>query len=343
MQGKKLKPVYTRWWFWSVLSFPICIVLSLFGLSVDVSSTLFIISVPSIPLGFFLFSLYKRAKGAADSDPSPTHSVASAHSDCAPVAKHSPADSNVVSNPDVPSRRTAAVKRDKIPASSAKTADKVLASANRLIPSRTDPEIVHFERFPHLLNGQNLVYQYGGVSAIPNAETRRLASEIASSESWELEFLQKDDQIFLLKDGVTLGQLAERVEMVSDWLQRQELVRVFLNRLDSASNLQVQLAFYRDEKKRLSHRETTICKLTHCGGEDRQMEISCLEVGELLSFEEDFDSNDLVWIVASDYIGALPKRIASRYLDEGAAAVFVEALETNEETYKITPHVKIYW
>lgn len=121
MQKIRRKPIYGRWWFWSLLSFPICVFLSVFGLSVDTSVNLFMLSIPGIPLGFFLWSkISKRIRCTQQVD----------------------ADDTTASDKPLPS---IIIEEDSIsPTTLPRTATSV---ENKTISARVSPEIARIKKY----------------------------------------------------------------------------------------------------------------------------------------------------------------------------------------------------
>lgn len=190
-----------------------------------------------------------------------------------------------------------------------------------------------------------LVYQYGKVKFIPNSAAEALALDMQRKNSWELIIKLSGEDLNLYWESREIGKLIDRVDMVKDWINRGDLLKVWLENIGSSGNF-VRLAFYRDEMKRLADKESSVVKLTRCYNEDAQFSMSGLKDGEKLDFDDNYESDDpdgTIWITYGSAIGTLPKRTAQRYLNEGAAAVFLDHLDYDIEKDKEIPYVKIYW
>lgn len=181
-------------------------------------------------------------------------------------------------------------------------------------------------------------YYYSDIAFNPFPTAEQLALEMQQTNDWSLEAVKAGSGISLNYHGRPLGVLdnADKAKMVSDWIERGDPFLVFLSHYGEKNT--VAIAFYLDEQSRLSYRESTVSKLTRYAGEDAQFSLSLMSDGEPLDFDEEDDG-----IVAISDIGYLPKSVAARYNQEGAAGVFVDHIDYDDEKDKYIPYVKIYW
>ncbi len=198
---------------------------------------------------------------------------------------------------------------------------------------------------PKLIGEEVQLYRYGSV---PFIQAKNAAAEIAkmkNAKSRDLDYKIQDENCVLLHDGVLIGTLTERYDMICDWHARGDTIKILLQSYCENGTATVNIGFYRNEEARLSYRETTTVKLIGYAGGDAQMELSSASERMLLTAVEDEDSNgnDIISILADDIIGRLPKKVAAKYLSEGAAKIFLDRVEYDEEKDKYIPYVKIYW
>ena len=181
-------------------------------------------------------------------------------------------------------------------------------------------------------------YYYPDEEFEPMPESEELAHEMQKTNDWKLGVNNDGAFMTLTYHGLPFGIVKnqKRADMLKDWIERNEPLLIFLSHF-GASNT-VAMAFYRDDEARLSYRESTIVKLTRYSNEDAQLSISILENREPL----DFDEEDEETIAISD-IGYLPKSAAKKYAEEGAAGVFLDHVDYDDEKDKYIPYVKIYW
>lgn len=198
---------------------------------------------------------------------------------------------------------------------------------------------------PKLIGEEVQLYRYGAVPFMPveNAATEIL--KLANAKSWDLDYKIQDENCALLHDGVLIGTLTERYDMICDWHARGDTIKILLQSYCANGNATVNIGFYRNEEARISYREATTTKLIGYAGKDAQMELSCASERAILTAVEDVDDNgnDIINILGDDVIGRLPKKAAARYLSEGAARIFLDRVEYDEEKDKYIPYVKIYW
>lgn len=201
-------------------------------------------------------------------------------------------------------------------------------------------------RVPEMIGGQSLVYYYNKIPFLPSESAEAEINKMKSANDWELNISISGDEVKVSHNEVCIGVVKGREDMIKDWMCRDDPLKVWLENFGDSGNY-VFLAFYRDEQKRLESHENTIIKLTRCANKDAQSSMSGIQEGVKLDFDENYDleaPDDTVFITYyGDAIGALPKKVAEKYLDEGAAAVFLDHIDYDYEKDKDIPYVKIYW
>ena len=187
-----------------------------------------------------------------------------------------------------------------------------------------------------------LLYYYPKIKIAPCENALEIAKVMQKENRWGLTPSVSEDGVDLLFDDTRFATLIDRVDMVKDWIKRGDPLLVYLGNIGDSGNYAI-FAFYRDEEKRLSYRESSVVKLTRYKNEDAQMNMSGLEAGEKLELEEDYEREDGVNVLADGAeIGSLPKKYATKYIEEGCAGVFVDHIDSDEE-FNDVPFVKIYW
>ena len=154
---------------------------------------------------------------------------------------------------------------------------------------------------------------------------------------WKLGVNNDGDIMTLTYHGLPFGIVKnqKRADMLKDWIARNDPFLIYLSHYGTPNT--AAMVFYRDDEARLSYRESSIVKLTRYSNEDAQLSISILENREPLDFDEEDEA------VAISDIGYLPKSAASKYFEEGAAGVFLDHVDYDDEKDKYIPYVKIYW
>lgn len=186
------------------------------------------------------------------------------------------------------------------------------------------------------------LYYYPKVNFLPYPKTERLVLAMQESGEWEVTLKYEDSKIIAYYHEDQFGELLEKADMVSDWLKRNDPMFCVLGNFGGSENY-LAIAFYRDEQKRLSSRESTVVKLTHCTNDDAQLNMIGLEDGDKLELEENYEQEDSVNVLFDGCeIGALPKKQAVRFLDEGCTGVFLDHIYNDDNCNNI-PFVKIYW
>lgn len=190
------------------------------------------------------------------------------------------------------------------------------------------------------------IYDYSKISFSPSEKARTCALNMRAANDWSLATAIESEHINLYFRNEFFGEVLDKKQMVMDWYQKSnKMIKVWLTNIGDSGNY-VRLVFYRDEESYLDGRETTVVKLTNCLNQDAQDSMVGLEDGDKLDFDTEYDfeaPEGTVWVTSGPAIGRLPKRVAQRYLDEGAKAVFLDHLDYDYEKEKDIPYVKIYW
>lgn len=199
--------------------------------------------------------------------------------------------------------------------------------------------------FHSIYNGAVKVYQYSNAKIAPRGNFPLAMGDMEASGNWNVELILENDKVYFTYKKTKIGTLVDRADMVKDFLSRGDAV---LARLDPETPTEpsLLLAFYRDERKRLSHRENEVVKLIRYANQEAQDFMIGLEPGYQLDFDPNYDYNapeDTVFILCGGAIGALPKKQSRRYLSESAAGVFVEKIEYDTDKGKDIPYVRIFW
>lgn len=208
-------------------------------------------------------------------------------------------------------------------------------------------------------NDQNCVHKFDAgiipskVDDIPLAY-RRFKTTIISQNASVYETMQKSGDFSLFaeeengkillyyhKESYAIVNDEQTEAMIKDWIRNKEPLLIYANSPDT-----VYVALYRDKRKKMADKEHEIVKLTAFSSNAKQETISFLEDGEELDIEEDYDNNGnniVVVMGQGDEIGRLPKKQASRVINEGFAGCFLDHIETDVEKDKYIPFVDIYW
>lgn len=206
---------------------------------------------------------------------------------------------------------------------------------------------------PEFVSGKPLVYRYNKLSFIPSDSAKAEIEKMSPDNDLELNASVSENGIALYHNDILIGYTEERKEMISDWLRRGDPLKIWLENLGDNGNY-FNIAFYRDEQKRLAFRENSVVKLTRYANSDAQDNMIGILVGVKLDFDDDYDDYDFdyynddipegtVFITyCGDAIGTLPKRVAEKYLNEGAAGVFLDHMDYDDKGNDV-PYVKIYW
>lgn len=222
-----------------------------------------------------------------------------------------------------------------------------LAAAGRSDQPGAEDETIHVKvDVPSRIGSCILVYNYAGVRISLLNNTSSVFEAMAKEKDLELTAdYGEDDSIVLSHKGTTCAVLRGREDMVSDWLDRGDPFLIYLDSYkDGAAT--VHIIFYRDEQKRLSHRESQVVRLTRYANEDAQIGLIGVKSGDKVELSAEYDARSGDEYVAVDNgfeIGALPKAAANRYLSEGAAGAFIDHVDYDIDKDKSIPYVIIYW
>ena len=195
---------------------------------------------------------------------------------------------------------------------------------------------------PRKIGDCQQVYRYDRLTIAPVADAVKIALEMQRSGDWELDAVKVPSGVELQYHGAPFAALTQKEDMVSDWLDRGDPLFACLGNVGDSGN-SACIAFYRDEMKRLASHENIVVKLIRCTNEEAQLNLTLAEEGDKLELEEDYEHEDsVVVLLDGSEIGALPKRQAIKYMEEGCAGVFLDHLDTDDNCRDI-PYVKIYW
>ena len=223
-----------------------------------------------------------------------------------------------------------------------KTDDKIKKAFHQqaapIVPEKPQKPNVYI---PNRVGDCLRVYFYQNIKFQPYEIADSLADEMVKSNDWALTPIKSGDRIDLYYHETPFAILSDRVDMVSDWLKRNDPMVVILQNMGPSGNF-ASIAFYRNEEKRLASHESTVVKLVRYANEDAQFNLSGLEPGEKLDLEEDYEREDSVNVLYGAEIGALPKKQSQRYIEEGCAGVFLDHIDI-DDNLKDVPYVKIYW
>lgn len=193
--------------------------------------------------------------------------------------------------------------------------------------------------YPSRKEGHPIRYAYRmGFTAADGVD---VITDILGDAEKEVAVKADGDRIALIYNGVCFGHIndSDKALMLSDWERKGFPCSAII----LATGNEVNLRFYKDKRIGLDYREQTVCKLTSCKSGSKQDTISCMEVGDEVELEEDYDRDDAVIVYyTGDPIGKLPKKQAVKFLEEGAYAAFLEKLEEDDDCNEI-PYIRIYW
>ena len=194
-------------------------------------------------------------------------------------------------------------------------------------------------KFPKRVDGHLIQYAYGmNFTPLEGVDVTR---DILNGEERLVEVVSNGSIIDLYFNERKFGYIQDqsKAQMVFDWKYKGFPCHAIL----LSSDNKVNLRFYRDKRIGNETREQTIVALISYKSVRKQEIIEFLENGDELIFEENYDKEDAVDIIAEcDKIGSLPKKIAVRYLQDGAFGAFYEHGEENDEGI-ITPYIRIFW
>lgn len=191
---------------------------------------------------------------------------------------------------------------------------------------------------PERINGAPLAYQY---SVCVNVTNKFVLKRMLEENSWDLTAEQENGLILLSNHGEILGTLTDRINMMSDWLQRGDPYKIVLQCTSEWSACNALLCFYRDKRKSLARCEQSVVSLKHCRSDESQEEIQFCENGDELDIEE-WENGSACVYRCGEIIGRLPAAVAKRYFEEDAEGIFFESAQEDDGGV-LTPSVRIYW
>lgn len=196
--------------------------------------------------------------------------------------------------------------------------------------------------FPTKKNGHPIAYAY----ALPftSFSTVNIETDILKDCEKFVSAIPEERGICLSYNGVPFGIITDmkKSEMLSDWCKKNLPFDAILR----ADGKTINLRFYKDKRMGNEFREQTVVSLTGFRGSEKQEMIELIEPGEEIILEENYDKEDAVDAFYQGVkIGSLPKKIALRFLDEGAYGTFYEKSEEleNDDEIILKPIIRIYW
>ena len=203
-------------------------------------------------------------------------------------------------------------------------------------------DIKPFGPYPGQKDGHPLQYSYNRpFTKIPGIDIR---ADVLVDREREVDVQANGDLIELVFNGKVIGTISDssKAQMVSDWKRKGFPCSAIVLR----SCVEVVLRFYRDKRIGNEHRQQNVFALTAYKSDDKQDTILCLSPSDELDLEEDWDHEDSVIVLGiGEPIGKLPKKYATKYLNEGAYCVYFEKYEEvdDEYNYIVKPFIRIYW
>lgn len=203
-------------------------------------------------------------------------------------------------------------------------------------------DIKPFGPYPGQKDGHPLQYSYNRpFTKIPGIDIR---ADVLVDREREVDVQANGDLIELVFNGKVIGTISDssKAQMVSDWKRKGFPCSAIVLR----SCVEVVLRFYRDKRIGNEQRQQDVFALTAYKSSSKQDTILCLSPGDELDLEEDWEHEDSVIVLGiGEPIGKLPKKYATKYLNEGAYCVYFEKYEEvdDEYNYIVKPFIRIYW
>lgn len=203
-------------------------------------------------------------------------------------------------------------------------------------------DIKPFGPYPGQKDGHPLQYSYNRpFTKIPDID---ICADVLVDREREVDVQANGDLIELVFNGKVIGTISDssKAQMVSDWKRKGFPCSAIVLR----SCVEVVLRFYRDKRIGNEHRQQNVFALTAYKSDAKQDTILCLSPGDELDLEEDWDHEDSVIVLGiGEPIGKLPKKYATKYLNEGAYCAYFEKYEEvdDEYNYIVKPFIRIYW
>lgn len=203
-------------------------------------------------------------------------------------------------------------------------------------------DIKPFGSYPDQKSGHPLQYSYT-LSFIKTPGINIRADVLVDRER-EVDVRAAGEQIELIFNGQIIGTIANpsKAKMVSDWEKKGFPCSAIVLR----SCTEVVLRFYRDKRIGNEWRPQDVFALTAYKSSSKQEMILSLSPGDELEFEEDWNhENSVIVLCMSEPIGKLPKKYATKYLEEGAHSAYFEKYEEMDDEYDyiVKPFIRIYW
>lgn len=196
---------------------------------------------------------------------------------------------------------------------------------------------------PSKIGNCSIAYKYSVPFDLINEEA---ALSAAQEGRWELTAADIDGTMYLLSDNIQIGTLTARVDMLRDWIKHDEPYRIYIERLSDEKGCTAFIVFYRDKISHYAWCEQSVVALTSFSIESKQDSIGSLSENDEIYLEE-HDTTDGAVVVSDlfgDPIGRLPKKYATRFLEDGARFACVDHIEEDEEhDFALKPYIRIYW
>lgn len=227
------------------------------------------------------------------------------------------------------------------PQASHSTPSKNETSGTLIEPPSTQPvSVKKMGVYPKQVNGHPIRYTY--VFAFEPLAGVDVEKDILAGEERVVDTKPIDSGIELSLNGRIFGIIhdKQKSEMLSDWERKGFPCHAIL----LASGNQVNLRFYQDRRIGHEWREQTVVALVSFKSESKQDGISFLTPGDEVKMTEDYEKECHVDVegMTGEPIGALPKKVAERYIHNGAhAAYFERGVELDDGIIK--PLIHIYW
>lgn len=165
------------------------------------------------------------------------------------------------------------------------------------------------------------------------------------AKTWTPTELSSDTNGNIFHEGKKLGRIGGTyyIELIAKSEAANLPYKIYLDGYDVHRQCGIlYLAYYQSAAKPTTT-EKNVYALQSYKSSTKQEIISCLGEGDELEFEEDDENIHICYI--GDPIGKLPKKIAQKYFDQGAEAVYFHHTEEEETDYDFIekPFVEIEW
>ena len=189
----------------------------------------------------------------------------------------------------------------------------------------------------------HLAYQYSIEFRVDGPE---FAQSIMYTGQPEPEVFAADAGIEIRAGDLPLGRHKALGRMVSDWDKRGEPYVLKIQSVDQEVCTAL-IGFYRDKAAQYSNREQTVVALTGVAKKDRQESIFLVRSFDEIELGEDPDKPGavLAYTLLGEELGRVPQSAASRWLEEEAAFVMVDhvqTVDTEDDSYDC-PVIRIFW